>query len=105
MSKVNIVFKATVKMGLEKQFYKTALELMNSTKAEEVGCLQFTFHQHAENPNLFLAYEQYEDSAAMNIHFKRLEKVYGIPRDGENLPPKLYDFFENIEFDFYNIVE
>jgi quinol monooxygenase YgiN len=105
MSQINILFQAKVKDGQEAEFYKTASELMKSTRAEDDGCITFTFHQHSENPRLFFCYEQWRDQGAMNGHFERLAKVYGAPREGEILPSTLSDFFEEMKADIYNVVE
>jgi len=105
MPQINIIFKARVKEGLEKEFYKIASEIMKSTIAEEKDCITFIFHQHANDPSVFVAYEQYRNQEAMNYHFERLAKIYGSPEKGEVLPAKLRNFFEDFEGDMYDVVE
>lgn len=104
MSQINIIFKAKVKEGLEKEFYKVASEIMKSTIIEEKDCITFTFHQQVNNQSVFVAYEQYRNQEAMNYHFERLSKIYGSPKEGEILPAKLSYFFEDWEADMYDVV-
>lgn len=105
MSQLNILFRAKVKAGREDEFHKTAAEIVKSTHAEADGCINFIFHQHAEDPTWFFAYEQWRDQEAANAHFARLAKVYGAPREGEVLPVFLSDFFVEMYVDFYNVIK
>jgi len=105
MTQVNVLFTAKVKAGKEEEFYKTAGEIMKSSHAEDDGCITFTFHQHTEDKNQFFCYEQWRDQDAFNGHFKRLASVYGAPREGEILPAKLADYFEEMQAEIYNVVE
>lgn len=105
MSQISVLFRCKVKSGREDEFRKVALEITNSTRAEDKGMKTFLFHQHAENPSLFFAYEQWSDQDAFNAHFERLTKVYGPSAEGEILPAFLVDFFEEMHADFYSIIE
>ncbi len=105
MPQINVLFRAKVKAGREDEFYKVASEITKSTRAEDEGCINFTFHQHTENPNDFFAYEQWRDQDAFNAHFARLAKVYGAPTEGGILPAFLSDFFEEMQAEMFNVVE
>ncbi len=96
MTQVNIVFQAKIKSGLENDFYKVVSEIMHSTRAEDEGCINFTFHKNANDPSKFFAYEQWRDEKSMNTHFERIVKTYGAPREGDILSAKIMEFFEEM---------
>lgn len=44
--------------------------MANATRAEK-GCLSYAFYQDIENPARFRIYEEWEDEAALQAHFKQ----------------------------------
>ncbi len=105
MSQINVLFRVKVKAGREDEFYKLAVELVRSTRAEDEGCMTFTYHQHTSDPSDFFLYEQWRDRDALQAHLDRLIEVYGPPQEGGFLPASLTDFWDDMQADIYNVVE
>ena len=105
MSQINVLFRVKVKAGRENEFYKLAAEIVRSTKAEDEGCMTFTYHQHTSDPSDFFLYEQWRDRDAAQAHLDRLIEVYGPPQQGGFLPASLTSFWDDMQVDIYNVVE
>ncbi|UCC16045.1 MAG: antibiotic biosynthesis monooxygenase [Dehalococcoidales bacterium] len=74
----------TPKPGREEHCIKLAKEMMQSTWAEDEGCICYYFYQRQDNPNEWVFHERWKDWDSANAHLQRLSRVYG-PAD-ENLP-------------------
>ena len=67
----------TTKPGREEDCLKRAEELMQSTWAEDEGCICYYFYQKEDNPNEWIFHERWRDIAAATAHLQRLQRVYG----------------------------
>ena len=84
---ITVLFHMTIKPGREAEAAKVAVEVMASTKAEDRGCINYTFLRRSDNAREFALYEQWQDQDALNAHIARLQRVYGPPDDQEPHPP------------------
>jgi quinol monooxygenase YgiN len=102
---VTILFHMTVKAGREDDFRELATRLTASTRAEDAGCLAYTYHRQVDNPREFVLYEQWEDEAALTAHINRLQAVLGPPpAGGGRLPAAFLDYLEAMRAVRYEVV-
>ena len=102
---MTFLFYMTIKAGREDEFRELAKELTASTRAEDAGCLAYTFHQQTDDPRQFVLYEQWQDETALTAHLTRLQVVLGPPpAGGGRLPAALLDFFETTRVIRYAVV-
>ncbi len=105
MSQINVLFRVKVKAGREDEFHKLAVELVRSTRAEDEGCVTFTYHQHTSDPSDFFLYEQWRDRDALQGHLDRLIEAFGTPQEGGFLPASITNFWDDMQADMYNVVQ
>jgi quinol monooxygenase YgiN len=79
-----LIAKWTAKEG-EEENVRAALEQLAGPTRAEPGCLMWQPQVDAENPRVFVIYEQYVDEAALgehsaSEHFKRIAIEDAIPR-------------------------
>jgi quinol monooxygenase YgiN len=67
-----------------------------ATRAEDAGCLTYTFLQQSDAPCEFVLYEQWRDQAALDAHLARLDRSIGLRA--------LFDFFEKTQSLRYEVV-
>ena len=84
---LTILLHMTVKEGREEDFRAMASRLMQTTHAEDPGCIAYTFYRRADNPNEAVLYEQWRDADVLNAHVARLVRVVGPPDEQEPYPP------------------
>lgn len=101
---ITILLNMTVKAGLENDFVKMAKHLTEVTRAEDDGCLNYTFHQQADDPQNFVLYEQWQDMPSLSAHLKHLVELLGEPAEGENLPEALMQYLQSMSPVRYDIV-
>jgi quinol monooxygenase YgiN len=68
----------TVKAGREPVCAGVAKDVMATTKAQDQGCIDYTFYRRADNPRELVLYEQWRDLDALNDHLGRLRQVFGL---------------------------
>ena len=89
------------KTGREDECRKLARELMESTWAEDEGCICYYFYQKSESPNEWIFHERWRDRDALMGHAQRLRAVYG-PGDPNSktpgLPAAIMESWEKFEF-------
>lgn len=66
---LNVVAQLRARPGKEKVVKEELLKLLAPTRAEK-GCLQYDLHQSAEDPALFLFYEEWTSAEALQLHFE-----------------------------------
>jgi quinol monooxygenase YgiN len=101
---VTILFSITVKEGKEQEVADMMQRLTSSTRAEDDGVLSYLFLQQQNSARDYVLYEQWRDSAALNAHLKRLQKVFGPPREGGAIPAAILDLFETSRAVRYRVV-
>lgn len=69
MPNLVIIAKITAAEGQSEAAKAALLELVEPTR-NEVGCIQYDFHQDLNNPHLFYAYEQWETAEHLQSHGK-----------------------------------
>ena len=84
---LTIFFHMTVKAGREAESTKVAAEVTASTRAEDEGCINYTFYRQNDDPRHLVLFEQWRDAAALNGHIARLQRVFGPPDEQEPHPP------------------
>jgi len=75
-----------------------------SQKTTKKGCQFYAFHQNQADPTDFVLYEQWENQAALDDHFKELLEILGPAKPGYPVPEKLMDMYESANPVFYDIV-
>ena len=90
----------TPKTGREEDCIKLAKELVESTWAEDDGCICYYFYQKQDNPGEWVFHERWRDWDTVWAHVKRLIDVYGPPEDGQEkgLPATIVEPWEKMEF-------
>jgi quinol monooxygenase YgiN len=69
-----LVAKITVKSGFEQEFERTMRAAVPKVRAE-AGNHAYIFHRSADNPRMFMFYEQYTDQAALETHRAHLKEM------------------------------
>ena len=84
---ITILFHATIKAGCEDECDRVVKDAMATTRAEDKGCLAYTFYRRSDNPRELVLFEQWSDVEALGAHMARLQRVYGPPDENEPHPP------------------
>lgn len=84
---ITILLHMTVKAGREGECAALAKELMNSSRAQDPGCINYVFYRRSDSSRELVLYEQWRDLEALNAHVARLQQVLGLPDDREPYPP------------------
>jgi quinol monooxygenase YgiN len=84
---ITILFHMTAKAGREDECARVAKEVTASTRAEDEGCISYTFYRRSDNPRELILFEQWRDAQSITAHIERLTRVYGPPDDNEPYPP------------------
>lgn len=88
----------TIKEGREEDCLKLMKELMQSTWAEDEGCICYYFYLKPDSQREMVFHERWRDMDALQAHLKRLESVYGPPAEGgPGLPEAIVEPFEKAE--------
>jgi len=70
-SNVIIIAKAKAKPGMEEEVKKELMALIGPTRSEE-GCVQYNLHQSADDPSVFMFYENWISQEAFNEHIQTM---------------------------------
>jgi len=68
---VIIIAKAKAKPGMEEEVKKELMALIGPTRSEE-GCVQYNLHQSADDPLVFMFYENWISQEAFNEHIQTM---------------------------------
>lgn len=68
-SKLSVVAYVEAKPGMEEQVKSNLQALVEPTRREE-GCFNYDLHQSADNPALFVFYENWTSKAALDAHLE-----------------------------------
>ena len=102
--KVTVMARIKARKGMEKKVKEELLSLVVPTRSER-GCINYDLHESADNPALFMLYENWKDMRALDKHLETpylrsfMERVRGSltgpvqitlwvmasPRDGRGL--------------------
>ena len=66
---VTVIAQARAKQGQEERAREILQELVAPTRGE-AGCVDYDLHQSAEDPALFVFYENWTTAEALDAHFK-----------------------------------
>jgi quinol monooxygenase YgiN len=67
MSQLTVVAKVAAKAESLEELKSELLKLIEPTRKEE-GCIAYNLHQDNEDPALFIFYETWQSSAALDMH-------------------------------------
>lgn len=90
------LYYMTVKPERLEAFRPLITTLVQSTLAEDAGCITYVSHQQQDDPHEFVLYEQWRDQEAVQAHFARLERDIGIAT--------IRDFFVQTRTVLYTVV-
>ena len=85
------------------QFKALAADATPLSRADD-GCLNYVFHQQADDPGNFVLTEQWRDREALEAHVRHLYEVYGPPAAGQKLPKSIVDLCESIEIKRFDVL-
>jgi quinol monooxygenase YgiN len=91
------IVSMTARKGKADSLRELAISLTGSTRANDAGCINYTFQQRLDNPDEFIIYERWLDAASLEAHLARLNSVYGPPTPGEIFPPAILELLEKAE--------
>ena len=91
---ITALFYMTVKSERDNEWCELLLQLGESTRTQDDGCLHYVFHRRLDNPREYVLYEQWRDGEALAAHLARLVRLLGSPPPGGRLPAKFLDLFE-----------
>jgi quinol monooxygenase YgiN len=83
---LTILFHMTVKPEREAECAKVINEATSSTRAEDEGCITYTFYRQSDEPRHLVLFEQWRDADALSAHIARLQRVFGPPDEQEPYP-------------------
>jgi quinol monooxygenase YgiN len=84
---ITILFHMTAKAGLEDECIRVARDVTARTRAEDQGCISYTFYRRSDNPRELILFEQWQDPSSLAAHIERLVRAFGPPDDSEPYPP------------------
>lgn len=90
---LSLAVKLAVKTGHEDRV-ADLFRALEAASRQEPGCLIYIVHRHAENPGVFLVYEQYKDEAALDAHRNS-------PHFKQYAADQIYKVVEHREADLY----
>jgi quinol monooxygenase YgiN len=64
---ITVLARLKAKTGMEEKVKSECLALVEPTRAEE-GCINYDFHQGADEPAQFMFYENWTSKAALDEH-------------------------------------
>ena len=94
---ITILFHMKIRPDQEAEFQEVALEAQRATRADDDGCISYTFLRQASEPGEYVLFEQWRDRDALIAHAGHLVRLYGPPRQGDILPARLMEMFERSE--------
>jgi len=94
---VTMLIILNIKTGSEDKMREISAYLNESTNVSDKGCIYYAFHQQVDNPNIFVIFERWQDSNALQAHLARLQDVYGAPAPGELFPKPLLELIEKFD--------
>lgn len=80
------------------EFEELQKKLSVITHDDEPGTLVYDFLRHAEQPNTYVVYARFRDDAAFQAH-------QDSPSHDELVPPILEALAEDMDLEFYELVE
>jgi quinol monooxygenase YgiN len=102
---ITILFHMTVKEERDDAWRELVPQLTQSTRAEDAGCLNYTYHRQLDNPREYVLYEQWQDEDALTRHLARLAQVLGPPPPGGRLPARYLDHLERTQVVRYEVLD
>ena len=97
-------FYVTVKAGKEQEFNALAIRMTKVSRAEDVGCVSYTWHQQQDNPREFALVEQWNDQETLEAHLIHLQTLMGAAPPGEKLPAVFLDLIDSQRSFVYQVV-
>ncbi|MDT4952203.1 MAG: hypothetical protein QOJ02_341 [Acidobacteriota bacterium] len=67
--RVTVLARVRAKVGMEEQVKRECLTLVAPSRAEQ-GCLNYDLHQSADDPTLFIFYENWESLEDLERHLE-----------------------------------
>ena len=83
---ITIMFRVTIKPGREDECAALLKDVTASTRAEDDGCINYTFFRRGDDPRQLVLLEQWRDQPSLIAHLERLQRVFGPVDDQEDVP-------------------
>jgi quinol monooxygenase YgiN len=97
---MTILFYLTGKPGAENDLKPLLREMVEESHTHD-GCVTYTFHQQADDPQRWMLIEEWRDKSALAGHVERMKARFGDPPPGARLPARLDALAESSSFTFY----
>src|SRR5688572_23628079 len=94
---ITVLFHMSVKPDRDSEWRELVSQLTRSTRNEDAGCLNYTFHRQVDSPYDYVLYEQWTDQDALSAHLARLIRELGPPPPGGRLPAAFVDYFDRTQ--------
>ena len=92
---ITVLFHMTVKAERDSDWRELLSQLTETTRNEDAGCLNYTYHRRLDRPHEYVLYEQWTDEAALSAHLAHMVRLLGPPPAGGRLPARFLDYFED----------
>ncbi|MDT5059756.1 MAG: hypothetical protein QOH63_215 [Acidobacteriota bacterium] len=94
--RVTVLARVRAKVGMEEQVKRECLALVAPSRAEQ-GCLNYDLHQSADDPTLFIFYENWESLEDLERHLESSHSLQFDERtEGMLAEPEEITFLEMI---------
>ncbi len=93
MSKnLTVIAHITAKPGKEEELKKTLLGLIEPTRTQDEGCINYDLHQNTENPSHFIFHENWTNRNALETHLQKphLQEFIGKADELLSEPPQIF---------------
>jgi quinol monooxygenase YgiN len=69
MKKISVLARVRARPGMEREVRRACLALVEPSRAEQ-GCISYDLHQSADDPALFMFYENWESRGDLERHLE-----------------------------------
>ena len=97
---LTVLFYLTGKPDVDAQLKPLLHEMVEESRAHD-GCINYTFHQQADDPREWMLIEIWRDKSALAGHVERMKARFGDAPPGASLPARLHALAESSSFKFY----
>ncbi|HVG34715.1 MAG TPA: putative quinol monooxygenase [Pyrinomonadaceae bacterium] len=96
MKKISVVARVRARPGKEAEVRLACLALVEPSRAEQ-GCINYDLHQSADDPRLFMFYENWESREDLERHLETAHALgFDETTDGMLAEPEEITFWEMI---------
>src|SRR5689334_16266869 len=87
---ITVLFSMRLKSEAQHEFQQVVELLTQTTRAEDIGCVAYTFLRQTDDALSHVLFEQWRDQDSLNAHVARLQLLLGPPDTDESYPDTHY---------------